>query len=41
MLKFKSRKEFTKKLQELDSEKASYTVDMITMTIWDIVPYEA
>ena len=37
MLKFKSRKEFTKKLQELDNAKAAYTVDMIAMTIWDIV----
>lgn len=41
MLKFKSRKEFIKKLQELDDSKASYAVDMIAMTIWDIVPYEA
>lgn len=41
MLKFDSREKFTKKLQELDNSKASYTVDMIAMTIWDIVPYES
>lgn len=36
MLKFKSRKSFMKKLQELDKAKASYTVDMVNMAIWDI-----
>ena len=41
MLKFKSRVEFMKKLQELDNAKATYTVDMIAMVIWDIAPYQA
>lgn len=36
MLKFKSRKKFMEKLQELDKVKASYTVDMVNMIIWDI-----
>ena len=36
MLKFKSRKQFMEKLQELDKVKASYTVDMVYMTIWDV-----
>ena len=41
MLKFKSRKSFMGKLQELDKVRASYTVDMIAMTIWDITPFGA
>lgn len=36
MLKFKSRKSFMEKLQELDKLKASYTVDMVNMAIWGI-----
>ncbi len=36
MLKFKSRKKFMEKLQELDKAKASYTVDIVNMIIWDI-----
>ena len=41
MLKFESREKFIKKLQELHNAKASYTVDMIDMVIWDIIPYKA
>lgn len=36
MLKFKSRKKFIEKLQELDKLKISYTVDMVKMIIWNI-----
>lgn len=36
MLKFTSRKLFMEKLQELDEKKATYTVDMVYMVIWDI-----